>query len=274
MHKKIMSDKLTPQTLKSRKGQTPLVCLTAYDVNMARRLDPIVDVILVGDSLGMVLYGMETTTTVTLEMMIAHGKAVASNTARACCVVDMPFGTYENDPDKALRNAKRLMQETGCDALKLEGGQDQAAVIQTLTARGIPVMGHIGLQPQSVLREGGYKIKGRSDDEQARLIADAKAVEAAGAFSIVLEGTMEDAAALVTSAVSIPVIGIGASAACDGQILVSEDMLGLSTGHQAKFVKHFAQTGESIAKAVQAYAQDVRTRTFPAPAHTYRRKSG
>ncbi len=250
--------------------------LTAYTASMAELLAPHVDMLLVGDSVGMVLHGMENTLGVTLDMMVLHGQAVMrglSKTEADCfVVVDMPYGTYEHDADQALRNARRLIQETGAHAVKLEGGADMADIICTLVDDGIPVVGHIGLQPQSVEKEGGYKIKGRDEAGVQKLLSDAKAVEEAGAFCFVLEGTLPDAAQAVTQAVSIPTIGIGASAACDGQVLVIDDMLGLHRGHVPKFVKQYARLADQISGAAANYSREVQSSQFPAAEHLYGQK--
>lgn len=261
---------LTPQDIRAHKGGVKLTCLTAYTAPMAAALDAHVDLILVGDSVGMVLYGMDTTLGVSIEMMIAHGAAVVRGADRACVIVDMPFGTYEECPALAAENARYIMDKTGCAGVKLEGGVVMAPQIKAIINAGVPVMGHIGLQPQSVEREGGYKIKGRGVDEIARLVADAKAVADAGAFAIVVEGTVPAAAEAITHAVEVPTIGIGASGACDGQILVTEDMLGLGYGHVPKFVKHYAALGDEIEAAVKRYADEVRTGAFPAAEHLYK----
>ncbi len=246
----------------------PLVCLTAYTASIASIIAPHVDLILVGDSLGMTLYGMSSTREVTLEMMINHGRAVMRRNGDTFVVVDMPFGTYEDSPPQALSSAQRIMTETGAHAVKLEGGVSMAPAIQTLTENNIPVMAHIGLTPQSVA-DGKFRVKGKSDDQIARLHADAKAVETAGAFAVVIEGTIEPVAAALTKILTIPTIGIGASATCDGQILVTEDMLGLLDGHTPKFVKHYAHMRDDIEGAVQTYASEVRARAFPGDAHIY-----
>ncbi|CAH2605597.1 3-methyl-2-oxobutanoate hydroxymethyltransferase (plasmid) [Rhodovastum atsumiense] len=219
-----------------RKGRGPFVCLTAYTTPMARLLDPHVDLLLVGDSLGMVLYGLESTLPVTLEMMIAHGAAVMRGTQRACVVVDMPFGSYQESPQQAFRNAARLLAETGCAAVKLEGGVEMAETIRFLTARGVPVCGHVGLMPQSV-NATGYRVQGRDAAEAGRVTEDARAVAAAGAFAVVIEGTTRPLAAAITRDLPVPTIGIGAAPECDGQILVSDDMLGLFTAFTPRFVK-------------------------------------
>lgn len=266
-------EKTTIPDIAARKKErgAPIVCLTAYTASMAAILDPHTDLLLVGDSLGMVVYGMENTLGVDLEMMIRHGKAVMRAEPHSCVIVDMPFGTYEESPEQAYRNALRIMKETGCDGVKLEGGADMESTIAYLVKRNIPVMAHIGLQPQSVIKDGGYKIKGRTGDQEKLLMEDARAVERAGAFSVVIEGTVEDVAERLSAALSIPTIGIGASAACDGQVLVIDDMLGLHTGHVPKFVRQYASLAPQIGAAASAYAADVRARKFPGPDHVYSR---
>ncbi len=263
--------RITVPEIRARKGAEPIVCLTAYHAHTARFIDPYVDLILVGDSLGMVMYGMESTLGVTLDMMIAHGTAVMRGTDRALVVVDMPFGSYEESPEIAFRNAVRVIKETGCTAVKMEGGKRIAETIRYLNERGIPVMAHIGLTPQSVQTLGGFKTQGRVPEEWAAIEEDAAAVTEAGAFAIVMEGMAEPLAARITHQVSIPTIGIGASAECDGQILVLEDMLGLSP-KAPKFVKEFATLGAQIAGAAEAYAREVRARSFPAVENTYAMK--
>lgn len=260
---------LTVPAIRSRKGGEPIVCLTAYSTPMAKFLDPIVDLILVGDSLGMVLYGMPTSLGVTLDMMIAHGAAVTRGAERACVIVDLPFGSYKESPQVAYRAGARVMAETGAQGVKLEGGAEMAETVSFLTQRGIPVMGHIGLKPQSIHADGGYHAHGRTDDEAAQLIADARAISDAGVFAIVVEGTVEPVARRITEAVPVPTIGIGASAACDGQILVTEDIVGLFSDFQPKFVKRYADLGEGVADAAKAYANDVRARRFPGAEHVY-----
>ncbi|TPN48761.1 MULTISPECIES: 3-methyl-2-oxobutanoate hydroxymethyltransferase [unclassified Mesorhizobium] len=262
-------NRVSPSLIRQRKGGTPLVCLTAYTYPVARLLDPHVDLLLVGDSVAMVLHGHQTTLGASLEMMIAHGQAVMRGSARACVVVDMPAGTYEDSAAQAVASARRIVDETGCQAVKLEGGVDMAGRIAAIVATGIPVMGHIGLLPQSVEKEGGYKIKGRTDENVAALVADALAVEKAGAFSVVIEGTIEAAAADITRRIAIPTIGIGASAECDGQILVIDDMVGLTVDRVPKFVKEYADLRSVIAHAAERYALEVRSRTFPGPAHVF-----
>jgi 3-methyl-2-oxobutanoate hydroxymethyltransferase len=260
--------RITAPEIARRKGGEPIVSLTAYHAHTAAIADPYVDFLLVGDSLGMVMHGYESTVPVPLDLMIVHGRAVVRGAKRALVAVDMPFGSYEESPPHAFRNAARVMKETGCGAVKLEGGRRMAATIRFLTERGIPVMGHIGLTPQSINVLGGFKTQGRMRTEWAAIEADAQAVAEAGAFAIVLEAMAEELARRITAAVPIPTIGIGASAGCDGQILVMEDMLGLSP-RVPKFVKQFGQVGEAIRAAIEAYAAEVRSRTFPGPEHTY-----
>lgn len=269
VHKQVK--RITVHQIMARKNKQPIVSLTAYHAHTARYIDPYVDMLLVGDSLGMVMYGMETTLGVTLDMMIAHGTAVVRGTEQALVVVDMPFGSYEESPEVAFRNACRVIKETGCTAVKMEGGERLADTIYYLTQRGIPVQAHIGLTPQSVQVMGGFKTQGRIESEWAAIEEDAAQVAEAGAFAVVLEGMAEPLAAKITRQISIPTIGIGASPTCDGQILVLEDMLGLSP-KPPKFVKEFATLGAAIAGAAEAYAGAVRERSFPAVEHTYSMK--
>lgn len=257
-----------PPDIKARKGGTPLVVLTAYTTPVARLVDPHCDIALVGDSLGMVLHGLPSTIGVTMDMMILHGRAVVRGLNHAMAVIDMPFGSYEESPAQAYRNAARLMAETGAAAVKLEGGQTMAETIAFLTARGVPVMAHVGLTPQAVNTLGGYKVVGRAD-EAAKVIADARACEAAGAFSIVLEKVPQGLAGQITAALTIPTIGIGAGADCDGQVLVVDDMLGLFTDFRPKFVKRYAELGRIADQAIAAYAAEVRDRSFPAAEHAF-----
>ncbi len=266
--------RITAPQLQARKGGEPIVSLTAYSAPMASFLDPHVDVFIVGDSVGMVLYGMESTLGVTLDMMIAHGAAVVRGTERACVTVDMPFGSYQESPSQAFRNAARILSETGCDAVKLEGGAEMAETIAFLVQRGIPVMGHVGLTPQSVNRLGGYRARGRNRDEAVRIVSDARAVADAGAFSIVVEGVVESLARDATTAVPVPTIGIGASSECDGQVLVAEDMLGLFSDFTPSFVKRYASLGDAVGKAAEAYAADVRSRRFPCKDHVFADRPG
>jgi 3-methyl-2-oxobutanoate hydroxymethyltransferase len=260
--------RVTAPDIAKRKGGAPIVALTAYHAHTARIIDPYVDMLLVGDSLGMVMHGYETTVPVPLELMIMHAQAVVRGSSRALVVVDMPFGSYEESPTVAFRNAARVLKETGCGAIKIEGGAHMAETIRYLSDRGIPVMSHIGMTPQAVNMIGSFKPRGRFRSEWAAFEEDARAVAEAGAFAVVIEALAELLAARITKQVSIPTIGIGASAECDGQILVLEDMLGLSP-RVPKFVKEYAQIGEAIETAVKAYANEVRTRVFPSDAYTY-----
>lgn len=261
---------MTVAGIRARKGGTPLVCLTAYTTPTARLLDEACDLLLVGDSLGMVVYGLPSTLPVTLEMMIAHGAAVVRGAAHAMVTVDLPFGSYQESPAQAFRNAARVMAETGCAAVKLEGGAAMAETVDFLTGRGVPVLGHVGLQPQSVNAYGGYGARGREEAEAARIVADAEAIAKAGAFAIVVEGVVEPLARRITEAVPVPTIGIGASAACDGQILVTEDAFGLFADFTPRFVKRYADLAGSMRAAAAAYAEEVKARRFPGPEHTYR----
>lgn len=264
--------RITAPAIRSRKNGTPLVCLTAYSTPMARLMDDTVDLILVGDSLGMVLYGMESTLGVTLDMMIAHGGAVMRGSTRACVIVDMPFGTTQESPEVAFRNCARVMQETGCSGIKLEGGREMAETVHFLTQRGIPVMGHTGLRPQMVNTLGGYRSRGHGAREANAILDDSIAIAEAGAFSIVLEGMVEDLAKEITARIDIPTIGIGASSACDGQILVSEDMTGLFGQNVPKFVQVFGDVAGEAQRAIDAYADAVRRREFPAAKNVYKAK--
>ncbi len=257
-----------PPDITARKGGVPLVTLTAYTTPMARLVDAHCDIALVGDSVGMVLHGMPSTIGVTLDMMILHGRAVVRGLSKAMAVIDMPFGSYEEGPAQAYRNAARLMAETGAPAVKLEGGQHMADTIAFLTARGVPVMAHVGLTPQAVNTLGGYKVVGR-DAEAARVMADARACEAAGAFSIVLEKVPVGLAGDITQALRIPTIGIGAGVDCDGQVLVIDDMLGMFTDFRPKFVKRYADLGAAADQAIATYAAEVRARAFPGPEHGF-----
>ena len=260
--------RVTAPDIKNRKGGAPIVALTAYHAHTARIIDPYVDFLLVGDSLGMVMHGYETTVPVPLELMIMHAQAVVRGSSRALVVVDMPFGSYEESPAIAFRNAARVLKETGCGAIKLEGGVQMADTIRYLTERGIPVMSHIGMTPQAINTIGSFKPRGRYRSEWAAYEADAKAIADAGAFAVVIEALAELLAARITKEIPIPTIGIGASAECDGQILVLEDMLGLSP-RVPKFVKEYAQIGAGIEAAVKAFAIEVRTRAFPTADYTY-----
>lgn len=259
----------TAPGIAARKGGDPVVVLTAYTAPMAALLDPHVDVLLVGDSLGMVVYGFDSTLPVTLDMMIAHGGAVARGSRRACVVVDMPFASYQESPAQAFRNCARVLAETGCQAVKLEGGVEMTETVAFLTSRGVPVMGHVGLTPQSVNTLGGYRAVGRNEAAADRIAADARAIADAGAFAIVVEGVMESLGRRITAEIAIPTIGIGASPACDGQVLVTEDLLGLFSNFTPKFVKRYAALGDAVQEAAVAYAAEVKQRTFPGPEHCF-----
>jgi 3-methyl-2-oxobutanoate hydroxymethyltransferase len=257
-----------PPDITARKGSAPLVVLTAYTTPLARLVDAHCDIALVGDSVGMVLHGMPSTLGVTMEMMILHGRSVVRGCAKAMPVIDMPFGSYEESPAQAYRNAARLMSETGAPAVKLEGGVHMAETIGFLTRRGVPVMAHIGLTPQSVNTLGGYKVVGR-EGEAAGVMADAEAVQAAGAFAVVLEKVPMGLAARITQNLNIPTIGIGAGVQCDGQVLVVDDMLGMFTDFRPKFVKRYAALGALAGEAIAAYAAEVRARSFPSDEHSF-----
>lgn len=267
--------RITVLDIQSRKGKTPVVCLTASSAPMAHLLDPHCDILLVGDSLGMVLYGYTSTRPVSCAMMMAHGKAVVGASHQALVVIDLPFSSYEESPSQAYRTSASMIAQTGSGAVKLEGGLAMAKTVSFLSSRHISVMGHIGLTPQSCPAKEGYRVFGSSPDEAARLMDDARALEDAGAFALVVECVREDVARNIVDAVGIPVIGIGASPHCDGQILVSEDMLGLSgtSASMPKFVRQYAQLDRTISDAVQRYAKDVRTRNFPDLRYCYDGKS-
>ncbi len=264
------SDKrFTTRELRAAKGETPLVCITAYSAPMAALMDDYVDVLLIGDSMGMVFYGLPSTLSVTVEMMVNHGAAVVRGSKKACVIVDLPFGSYQGSPEAAFEAAAHVMAETGCAGVKLEGGTAMADTISFLVERGIPVMGHVGMTPQSVNTFGGYKAQGRSKDIADTVIADAHAVSEAGAFAMVIESTVEPVSRAITEQVAIPTIGIGASPACDGQIIVAEDILGIFQDFTPRFVQRYADLGEEISAAVRQYADDVRSRTFPTLQHCY-----
>lgn len=264
-----LTRRVTAPDIAARKGGVPIVALTAYQARTAALADPHVDLLLVGDSLGMVVHGLDSTVPVPLELMIIHAQAVLRGAKRALVVVDLPFGSYEESPETAFRSAARVMKETGCGAVKVEGGQRMAETIRFLVDRGIPVMGHVGLTPQSVNALGGFKAQGRTAKDWPAIEADAQVVSAAGAFSIVLEAMSEELARKISANIAAPTIGIGASSACDGQILVMDDMLGLSA-RVPRFVKEYAQLGAAVDAAIAAYAADVRQRSFPASDHTYK----
>ena len=261
--------RITVPQMRARKGEAPIVVLTAYTTPMARLLDPHVDILMVGDSLGMVVYGMDSTLGVTLEMMITQGKAVMRGAQRACVVIDLPFGSYQESPEIAFRNAARVLSETGAQAVKLEGGAEMAPTIDFLTKRGVPVMAHVGLTPQSINTLGGFRTQGRDDATARRVLADAEAVARAGAFTVVVEGTVETLAREITTRIPIPTIGIGASPSCDGQVLVIDDVLGVFADFTPKFVKRFAELGPLISEAAATYAAEVRARKFPGPEHCF-----
>jgi 3-methyl-2-oxobutanoate hydroxymethyltransferase len=263
--------RITVPQIQERKGKAPIVMLTAYTARMAQILDRHCDMLLVGDSLGQVIYGLPSTLGVTLDMMCAHGAAVVRGSYHAVVVIDMPFGSYEASPEQAFASASRIMAETGAAAVKLEGGEAMASTVAFLAARGIPVVGHIGLTPQAVNALGGYGARGRTNAEHAKIIADARAIADAGAFSMVVEGVIEPLAKAVTAEVSCPVIGIGASADCDGQVLVIDDMLGMFE-RTARFVKRYDDLSERIDAAAGRYAEEVRARSFPGPEQTYQPK--
>ncbi len=268
--------RMTVPAIRARKesGKTaePIVMLTAYTMRMAQLLDPHCEMLLVGDSLGQVIYGLPSTVPVSLEMMCAHGAAVVRGSWHALVAVDMPFGSYEGSPEQAFASASRVMKESGCAAVKLEGGEAMAGTIAFLTARGIPVIGHVGLTPQAVNVLGGYGARGRSDAEAKKIVGDARAVAEAGAFCVVVEGVLESIADDVTKAIAVPTIGIGASANCDGQVLVTEDMLGLFE-RTPRFVKRYDDLATRIGDAASSYAGEVRSRAFPTDEQTYRPKS-
>ena len=268
MSAQTQSARKTVRDIAAAKGGAPLVCLTAYPAPMAALLDERCDVLLVGDSVGMVVHGLPTTVGVTLEMMILHGQAVMRASKRAFVVVDMPFGSYEASLEQAFMNASRIMKETGCQAVKIESGEYAAATVRHLVDRGIPVMAHVGLRPQATNVDGGFKAKGRTDAERDRVIAEAKAADEAGCFAMVIEGVAEDLAAQISRQVRCPTVGIGASAACDGQILVTDDMLGMFDW-TPRFVRRYADLRQTIAAAVDGYASDVRARAFPGEKEIY-----
>lgn len=263
--------RVTVPSVRARKGGEPIVMLTAYTVRMAQLLDPHCDILLVGDSLGQVVYGLPSTVPVTLEMMCAHGAAVVRGSYHALVIVDMPFGSYEGSPEQAFASASRILKETGAAAVKLEGGEAMAPTVEFLSKRGIPVCAHIGLTPQAINALGGYGARGKSEAERAKILADARALDAAGCFLMVVEGVLEPIAIEVTKAVSCPTIGIGASAECDGQVLVAEDMLGMFE-RVPRFVKRYHEVAAEISDAAARYASDVRARVFPTPDQTYQPK--
>lgn len=272
-HRKETVRRTAAPDITSRKGKTPIVVLTAYTAPIAEILDEHCDVLLVGDSLGMVVHGLPNTIGVTMDMMIMHGQAVMRGSKKAMVVVDMPFGSYEASLETAYNNATRILKETGAQAVKVEAGETVPETIAYLVKRGIPVMSHVGLRPQAVNIDGAFKAKGKAGDERQRILDDARASEAAGAFAIVVEGVAEGLAKEITEAVGVPTIGIGASAGCDGQVLVIDDMLGLFDW-TPKFVRRYADLKGEISRAAAAYAEDVRARRFPGPAEIYFAKAG
>lgn len=267
-HRETPVPRISAPDIQARKRAEPIVCLTAYSAPMAEILDAHCDILLVGDTVGMVYHGLPNTVGVTLDMMILHGQAVMRGSKRAMVVIDMPFGSYESSPEEAYANAARVMKETGAHAIKVESGETVIETIAYLTRRGIPVMGHVGLRPQAVLMDGGFKAKGRTGEERRRILEEARGCAEAGAFSIVVEGVAEGLAREITDSVPIPTIGIGASAGCDGQVLVTDDMLGLFDW-TPKFVRRYADLRKVVDEAVQAYAADVRGRRFPGPQEIY-----
>lgn len=270
MSKQSVSQRVTAPSLGMRKQRgEKIVCLTAYTAPMAQLLDPHCDLLLVGDSLGMVVHGLPTTVGVTVEMMILHGQAVVRGSSHALVAIDLPFGSYERSCEQAFDTASRILCETGAQAVKVEAASGVADSIAFLTGRGIPVIGHVGLRPQAVHLDGGFKARGRSEEECARVLEEARATDAAGAIAMVVEGVTPELAAEITRSVSCPTIGIGASAACDGQILVTEDMLGMFDW-TPKFVRRYADLRSTVSEAIETFAQDVRSATFPAEAEEYR----
>ena len=269
MSVQVRPKRLSVTQIRQRKGGDKLVCLTAYTASVARLIDREVDLLLVGDSLAMTVYGFDSTLSVTLDMMIAHGAGVVRSTEHALITVDLPFGSYQASPEQAFHAAARVLAETGCAAVKLEGGKEMAATVAFLAQRGVPVMGHVGLTPQSVNALGGYRSRGHAPGEHDKIMRDGIAIAEAGAFSLVIEGTAESLARELTAVVAVPTIGIGGSPACDGQILVIDDMLGLFTEFTPRFVKRYRNLGDDIRQAARDYAEEVRHGRFPAPEHTY-----
>jgi len=263
-----MAKRISILDIAARKGKTPIVTLTCYTAPMARILDNHVDILLVGDSLGNVIYGLDSTLPVTLDMMIRHGAAVVRSSSHALVVIDMPFGSYQSSPAQAFESAARIMAQTGAGAVKLEGGKEMAPTIQFLVERGIPVMGHVGLMPQHFNALGGYRYQGRTESEAAIILENTQAIAQAGAFAIVIEGVKEEVARTVSAQINVPTIGIGASPACDGQVLVIDDMLGI-TAHAPSFVKHYAHLSQSIEQAVKTYSEEVHNRTFPSAEYCF-----
>jgi len=261
--------RISSDSIRLRKGKLPLVCITAYSAPMAKLFDDYADIILVGDSLGMVIYGLPSTLQVSVEMMINHGAAVVRGSKKAFIVVDLPFGSYQSSPKDAFITAQKVISETGCNAVKVEGGRAMAETVEFLVNRGIPVLGHIGMLPQSYNQIGGYRVRGKTKEAETEIIQDASILEESGAFGVVIESVVEHVAEKITKNISIPTIGIGASVRCDGQIIVAEDILGMFSDFQPKFVKRYANLSPLISNAVKNYADDVRSRRFPSKEHCY-----
>lgn len=260
-----MTQRLTIQDILTRKNQEKIICLTAYTFPMAKILDHHCDIILVGDSLGMTIYGFNDTVDVTLDMMINHGKAVMKAVKKSLVIVDLPFGTYESSPEQALQSAQKVIHETGCDAIKIETTSAMGGTVKHLVDNGIAVAGHIGLLPQSVRKIGGYKYQGRSEEEAQEILQTAKIIEKAGAFCMIIEAVPEKLAHTITNAITIPTIGIGASGSCDGQVLVTDDLLGLNQEFKPKFVTHYANLAQDISQSLQSFSKDVKNGLFPKP---------
>ena len=264
--------RVTPKGIRDQKGKEPIVCLTAYTAAMAKAVDEHVDLLLVGDSLGMVLYGYDSTLKVTVEMMVRHGSAVTCATKHACVVVDLPFGSYQESVELAYRNAATILAETGCSAVKLEGGQEMAKTVAYLVQRGVPVMGHVGLTPQHINTLGGFRAQGRTTSEAELLKTDAIAISEAGAFGIVAAAMPQETGAILTQSAGAPIIGIGAGQSCDGQILVTHDMLGLSGDFKPRFVKQYVDLGAQMSLAAKDFSREVRSRSFPSRRYNYKLK--
>jgi len=265
--------KLTSQDIRAQKGTTPIVALTAYTAPIAKAMDNLVDFILVGDSLAMTIYGESSTVGIDLDTMIRHGRAVAKACNHACVVVDLPFGYYQKSPEQAFESASRILRETGCDAIKLEGGEEMAETVAFLTVRGVPVMGHIGLTPQAINTLGGFKTQGKEKKAGATLVRSARAIDEAGCFAVVVEGVVESVAKDIHNALSVPSIGIGATVDCDGQILVTDDLVGMFEEFKPKFVKRYAELMPQIRDAIETYATEVRERSFPGKEHIFQGKN-
>ena len=268
MHRSVK--KITPASIRAMKGKERIVSLTAYTKATAQFMSDFVELIIVGDSVGMVAYGFDSTLPVTLEMMIAHGAAVVRGAGRSCVVVDMPYGSYQESKEMAFRNAAKILRETGADAVKIEAGAELMETVEYLVSRGVPVMAHIGLKPQHVRVVGGFKAQGRSAEAANAIVDDALALQRAGAFALLIEGVYEGAADAVTKSVDVPVIGIGAGRQCDGQVLVTEDVLGLFTDYTPRFAKKYADLAVLMRSAFSSFREEVRAGIFPAPEHCFR----